>query len=65
MKHLDSLLEEIQKRKNVTLFEEAPPNKKIEKWILKMKPAFKKRYGERWKEVLYSLAWKKYNQEKK
>lgn len=44
------------------LQEKAPPDEEIEQWILKMKPKFKKQYGKKWKEVLYSLAWKKYNE---
>ena len=38
------------------LDEDAPPG--MEDWIKDRKPEFKKRYGDRWKEVLYATAWK-------
>jgi hypothetical protein len=38
------------------LQESAPPG--MEKWIKDRKPEFKKRYGDRWQEVLYATAWK-------
>jgi len=41
------------------MFEEAPPG--MEGWIKKRKPEFKKRYGDRWEEVLYATAWKQHN----
>lgn len=59
MKQLNDILQELYYQK--TLSEIAPASKKIEKWILKMKPAFKKRYGNLWKKVLYASAWKRYN----
>jgi hypothetical protein len=37
-------------------YESAPPG--MEKWIKDRKPEFKKRYGDRWEEVLYATAWK-------
>ena len=39
--------------------EEAPPG--MEDWIKDRKDSFKKQYGDEWKEVLYSTAWKEYN----
>lgn len=38
--------------------EVAPNNPKAEEFIMKNKMAFRKRYGEDWKKVLYSTAWK-------
>ena len=40
------------------LEERAPHTKKGEKFIKKHKAEFKKRYGDRWKQMLYSTAWK-------
>ena len=42
-----------------SLDEVAPPG--MESWIKKRKPEFKKRYGDRWEEVLYATAWKQHN----
>ena len=42
------------------LEEKAPPG--MEKWIKDRKPEFKKRYGDRWQEVLYATAWKQHNE---
>lgn len=42
------------------LMEAAPPNKKIEKWIIDNKKSFKDKYGDDWEKVLYSTAWKRY-----
>jgi len=39
--------------------EKAPPG--MEKWIKDRKPEFKKRYGDKWQEVLYATAWKQHN----
>lgn len=44
------------------LFERAPPGEKAERFIKKHKPDFKKRYGKRWKEVLYATAWKRFGE---
>ena len=44
-----------------SMVEVAPPDKNLEVWIKKMKPIFKKEYGENWQKVLYALAWKGYN----
>jgi len=41
--------------------ESAPPG--MEDWIKARKPEFKKRYGDRWEEVLYATAWKRHNNE--
>ena len=41
--------------------EESPPSAKAERFIKKNKESFKDKYGERWKEVLYSTAWKMHN----
>ena len=40
-------------------YESAPPG--MEKWIKDRKADFKKRYGDRWQEVLYATAWKQHN----
>lgn len=45
------------------LVEVAPPDE--EKFVKDAKGDFKKRYGKRWKEVLYATAWKKHNKEVK
>jgi hypothetical protein len=41
--------------------EVAPPG--MEDWIKHRKADFKKRYGDRWQEVLYATAWKRKNNE--
>lgn len=41
--------------------EVAPPDQ--EEWIKDRKADFKKRYGDRWKTVLYATAWKRHNKE--
>jgi len=43
------------------LKEVAPPG--MEQWIKDRKSEFKKRYGDRWQEVLYATAWKQHNNE--
>lgn len=43
------------------LQEKAPPG--MEQWIKDRKPEFKKRYGDRWQEVLYATAWKQHKNE--
>lgn len=45
-----------------TVQEVAPPG--MEDWIKDRKADFKKRYGDRWQEVLYATAWKRKNAEK-
>lgn len=46
------------------MYETAPPNPKIEKWILDNKSKFSSEYGDKkGKEVLYATAWKKYQKE--
>lgn len=42
--------------------EKAPPG--TEDWIKKRKKDFKERYGNEWKQALYSTAWKLYNEGK-
>lgn len=42
------------------IVEKAPPGKKAQRFIKKLKPEFKKRYGEAWKQVLYATAWKNF-----
>lgn len=44
------------KRKMV--YESAPPGEKAESFILKNKAAFKKRYGDEYRQILYATAWK-------
>lgn len=50
--------------KETKLKEVAPPGKKAEDFIKKSKADFKKRYGDRWQEVLYATAWKKFGPKK-
>jgi len=45
------------KPKKESVTEVAPPG--MEKWIKDRKADFKKRYGDRWEEVLYATAWKR------
>lgn len=40
--------------------EKAPPGKKAEDFIKGAKADYKERYGDRWEEVLYRTAWKKF-----
>ncbi len=40
------------------LNEKAPPGEKAERFIRKHKKEFKKRYGDKWEEVLYATAWR-------
>jgi hypothetical protein len=42
--------------------ESAPPGKKAERFIKHQKKDFRKRYGKRWKEVLYATAWKQFGE---
>lgn len=42
--------------------ESAPHGKKAERFIKHRKKDFKKRYGKRWKEVLYATAWKQFGE---
>ena len=46
----------LMKRKMV--YESAPPGEKAERFILKNKAPFKKRYGKDWEQVLYATSWK-------
>lgn len=46
------------------LFEEAPPDPKIEKWIKDNKERFREKYGDDYKKYLYGHAWKMYNDKK-
>lgn len=49
-------------KKNI-LNEVAPPDEDIEQWIKSVKPEFLKKYGkEKGTRILYSAAWKKFNQ---
>lgn len=43
-----------------SLMEKAPPG--MEGWVKKVKQSFMDEYGDDWEEVLYSTAWKKYNE---
>lgn len=57
-----SLLSEVDESLTSDLtVEVSPPSDKAEEFIAKNKEDFKKRYGARWKEALYSTAWKKFN----
>jgi len=51
--------------KLMALAESPPPSDEAEAFIAKHKKDFKKRYGERWKEVLYSVASEKFPAKKK
>ena len=42
------------------IIEKAPLGKKAQRFIKKLKPEFKKRYGDAWKQVLYATAWKNF-----
>lgn len=42
------------------IFYEVAPESQ-EQWIKDRKADFKKRYGDRWKTVLYATAWKRHN----
>lgn len=53
-KSTNEIIEQIQ--------EEAPPGAKAERFIKKNKADFKKRYGDRWEEVLYATAWKQFGE---
>jgi hypothetical protein len=44
------------------LYEKAPPSAKAERFIKGQKADFKKRYGDKWQEVLYATAWKKFGE---
>ena len=46
----------LMKRKMV--YESAPPGEEAERFILKNKGPFKKRYGKDYEQVLYATAWK-------
>jgi hypothetical protein len=48
------------KEKKGKVEESAPPGKKAEDFIKSNKASFKDRYGDRWEEVLYATAWKKF-----
>lgn len=50
------------KTESPELKEKAPPGAKAERFIKKNKAEFKDRYGDRWEEVLYSTAWKKFGE---
>jgi hypothetical protein len=56
-------LERLESEQNTGFTEDAPPG--MEDWITKRKPEFKKRYGDKWEEVLYATAWKQHNNESK
>lgn len=44
--------------------EKTPPDPKIEKWIRRVKPIFKKEYGEDWAKYLYGKAWTLYDKKR-
>ena len=51
--------------KKTEIDEKAPPGKKAEHFITSNKADFKKRYGDRWEEVLYATAWKQFGESAK
>jgi hypothetical protein len=54
-------IKKLSKQVNESEVEEtAPPGKKAEDFIKSNKDDFKKRYGNRWQEVLYATAWKQF-----
>jgi hypothetical protein len=57
MKTYQELMEEL-------ITEKAPPDPKIEKWIRRVKPIFKKEYGEDWAKYLYGKAWTMYDKKR-
>lgn len=42
--------------------ESSPPGGKAKRFIKHQKAEFKKRYGKRWKQVLYATAWKQFGE---
>lgn len=44
------------------IMEKAPPGKKAARFISKAKKDFKSRYGDAWKQVLYSTAWEMFGE---
>lgn len=42
--------------------ESAPPGAKAKRFIKHQKSDFKKRYGKRWKQMLYATAWKQFGE---
>ncbi len=48
-------------KEGTELDEKAPPG--MEDWINSRKADFKKRYGDKWQQVLYATAWKRHNNE--
>lgn len=40
------------------VYEVSPDNPKAEEFILKNKSQFKRRYGDKWEEILYATAWR-------
>jgi len=48
--------------REIALTEVAPTGKKAEDFIKHSKADFKKRYGKKWKQVLYATAWKKFSE---
>ena len=49
------------RKESAELEEKAPPG--MEDWINSRKADFKKRYGDKWQQVLYATAWKRHNNE--
>lgn len=47
------------------LYERAPHYDKAEDFIQDAKADFKKRYGRRWKPILYATAWKMFGKKEK
>ena len=47
---------------SLKLGEVAPPGKKIERWLADpvVRNSFKREYGDKWQEVMYGTAWRKY-----
>ena len=65
MTRADAAELQAKRAKNVTetaVTERAPKGAKAERFITKNKAGFKKRYGTRWKKVLYATAWEKFGE---
>ncbi len=58
MYHVECADEMASLDEDAELDERAPPGEKAASFVRKRKADFKKRYGKRWKKMLYATAWK-------
>lgn len=63
-KRIAGMTKAVMTMKEEKVNEVAPPGKKAEDFIKGAKEDYKKRYGDRWEEVLYRTAWKKFGPKK-